>query len=235
MQSKQQPVGRYRGRRRLPKLPSARYAGVVTTAMVGAGIVALAAGAVIPESTGVGSDDPTTQAMSVNDRLNAVDKANRSEDRGGAASVEAGAPDVWLLPLRTPYTITTLYEMRWGSFHTGVDLAAPYGTPFYAAHSGTVIVSRYYGGYGNCVIVDIGNGIHVYYGHASGLAVTEGQHVDAGTLLGYVGSTGYSTGNHLHYEVRENGAATDPMTFMRAHGVDIPKRLEAASGDVVIM
>jgi murein DD-endopeptidase MepM/ murein hydrolase activator NlpD len=204
--------------------------------MVGAGVVALAAGAVIPESTGVGRGDPTTQAMSVNDRLNALDKANRSDDRPGTAfSVEQGAPDVWLLPLRTPYTITTLYEMRWGSFHTGVDLAAPYSTPFYASHSGTVIVSRYYGGYGNCVIVDVGNGIQVYYGHASGLAVTEGEHVEAGTLLGYVGSTGYSTGNHLHFEVRDGGAAVDPMNFMLAHGVDIPKRLEAASGGLVII
>jgi murein DD-endopeptidase MepM/ murein hydrolase activator NlpD len=232
--SRQQPVGRYRGRRRLPKLPSARYAGVVTTAMVGAGIVALAAGAVIPES-GVGTSDPATQAMSVNDRLNALDKANRSEDRSGAASVEAGAPDVWLLPLRTSYTITTLYEMRWGTFHTGVDLAAPYGTPYYAAHAGTVVVARYYGGYGNCVIVDVGDGVQVYYGHASGLAVAEGQRVEAGTLLGYVGSTGYSTGNHLHYEIRENGAALDPMNFMLARGVDIPRRLEAASGDNVVM
>jgi len=206
--------------------------------MVGAGVVALAAGAIIPETDGpgAGSGDATTIAMSVSDRLNAVDKANRSEDRPGpAVSVDQGAPDLWLLPLKVPYVITTLYEMRWGSFHAGVDLAAAYGTPYYAAHSGTVIVARWYGGYGNGVVVDVGNGIQTIYGHASRLNVTEGQHVEAGDLLGWVGSTGYSTGNHLHYEVHVNDSPVDPMNFMLAHGVDIPKRLEAAKGDFVQM
>jgi murein DD-endopeptidase MepM/ murein hydrolase activator NlpD len=239
VQPKRQPAGRYRGRRRLPKLPSARYFAVVTTAVVGAGVVALAAGAVVPDSTDrgpAGAGDPVSQAMSVDDRLSALDKANRSQDRPGpAVSVDQGAPDLWLLPLRAPYEITTLYAMRWGQFHYGVDMACPYGTPYYAAHAGTVTVARWYGGFGNGIVIDSGNGVEEIYGHASKLLVTEGQHVEAGQLLGLVGSTGYSTGNHLHYEVHVNGQPTNPLDFMLARGVDIQRHAEAASGGVVIM
>ncbi|HEX6873234.1 MAG TPA: M23 family metallopeptidase, partial [Micromonosporaceae bacterium] len=233
---RQQPVGRYRGRRRLPKLPSRRYAAVVTTAFLGAGVVALGAGAVVPDQVGTpGSGDPTTQALGVEDRLNALDKANRSQDRPGPAfTMEQGAPDVWLLPVRVQFQITTLYEMRWGEFHFGVDLAAPYGTPYYAAHAGIVTLARYEGGYGNAIRIDHGNGIETVYGHSSKLLVTEGQRVEAGQLIGLIGSTGFSTGNHLHFEVNINGVHTNPMTFMMAHGVDIRGRLEAANGGNVI-
>jgi murein DD-endopeptidase MepM/ murein hydrolase activator NlpD len=234
---KQPPVGRYRGRRRLPKLPSARYAAVVTTAVLGAGVVALGAGAVPPDAAKSGpSGDPQTQALSVEDRLSAIDKASRSEDRPGpAVSVDQGAPDLWLLPLRAPYEITTLYAMRWGSFHYGVDLACPLGTPYYAAHAGTVTLARYWGGFGNAVVIDVGNGVENIYGHASKLLVSEGQHVDAGQLLGLVGSTGFSTGNHLHFEVHVNGAPVNPMNFMLARGVDIARHANAADGAIVIM
>ena len=234
---RQQPAGHYRGRRRLPKMPSRRYAAVVTPAFLGAGVVALGAGAMVPEhSPGLSAaDGPTSQALAVDDRLSALDKANRSEDRPGPAiSVEQGAPDVWLMPLRVSFEITTLYEMRWGEFHFGVDLACPYGTPYYATHAGTVTVARVYGGYGNGIFIDNGNGITTKFAHASKLLVVEGQHVEAGQLLGLVGSTGYSTGNHLHYEVHVNGNPVDPMAFMLARGVDIPKRLEAANGGTVI-
>ncbi len=234
-----QPVGRYRGRRRLPKLPSARYAAVVITAVIGAAVVALAAGAVVPDSAANGfggSGDPSIQGMSVEDRLSAVDKANRSGARPGpAAPIDQGAPDLWLLPLHCSYEITTFYAMRWGEFHYGVDLACPYGTPYYAAHAGTVTVARWYGGLGNGIVIDNGNGIETIYGHASKLLVSEGQHVEAGQLLGLVGSTGFSTGNHLHYEIHVNGLPTDPIPFMMARGCDIPRHLEAASGGMVIM
>jgi len=237
VQPRQRPAGRYRGRRRLPKLPSKRYAAVVTTAFLGAGVVALSAGAVVPDSLRSGSavGDPTTQPLAVSDRLNALDKANRSEDRPGPAlSVEQGAPDVWLLPVQTPFQITTLFAMRWGTMHFGVDMAAPYGTPYYAAHAGTVTLARFEGGYGNAIRIDSGNGIETVYGHSSKLLVTEGQHVEAGQMIGLIGSTGYSTGNHLHFEVNVYGEHTDPMAYLLAHGVDIAKRLEAATGGTVI-
>jgi murein DD-endopeptidase MepM/ murein hydrolase activator NlpD len=231
---RQQPGRNYRGRRRLPKLPSKRYAAVVTTAFVGASVVALTAGAMDGLGT-PGAGDPTTQAMSVEDRLNAIDKANRSEDRyGPAVNANQGAPDVWLMPLRANFQITTYYEQRWGTFHFGVDLACPEGTPFYASHAGTVKLARFNGGYGNEIELDNGNGILVIYGHASALLVSEGQHVEAGQLIGLVGTTGYSTGPHLHYEITQNGVEFDPMKFMKDRGVDIQNRQEAATGGTVI-
>jgi murein DD-endopeptidase MepM/ murein hydrolase activator NlpD len=206
----------------------------VTTAFVGAGVVALTAGAMDGLGT-PGAGDPTTQAMSVEDRLNAIDKANRSDDRyGPAVNANQGAPDVWLMPLRANFQITTYYEQRWGTFHFGVDLACPEGTPFYASHAGTVKLARFNGGYGNEIELDNGNGILVIYGHASALLVSEGQHVEAGQLIGLVGTTGYSTGPHLHYEITQNGVEYDPMKFMKERGVDIQNRQEAATGGTVI-
>lgn len=232
----QQPGKTYRGRRRLPKLPSRRYAAVVTTAFMGASVVALAAGAVVPDNlTGEGGNDPSAQSLSVADRLAAIDAANRSDDRyGPAVSVDANAPDVWLLPLREKFEITTLFEMRWGTMHFGVDLAAPEGTKFYAAHAGTVKVARENGGYGLNIQIDHGNGILTIYGHASALLVHEGQHVEAGQLIGLVGNTGFSTGAHLHFELTINGGEYNPMVFMLEHGVDIRNRQEAASGGTVL-
>jgi murein DD-endopeptidase MepM/ murein hydrolase activator NlpD len=238
VQSKQEVVSRYRGRRRLPQLPRSRYAAVITTAVVGAGVVALGAGAALPDAKapgGLAYGDPASHTLSVEDRFGALDKATRSENRSGAAvSVDQGAPDVWLLPLRVPYEITTRYEMRWGEFHYGVDMAAPYGTPYYATHAGTVVMARWDGGFGYCVQIDNGNGVLTIYGHSSRLLVTEGQHVEAGQLLALVGSTGYSTGDHLHYEVHINGVPTNPFIFMLARGVDIDAHAEAATGGTVI-
>jgi murein DD-endopeptidase MepM/ murein hydrolase activator NlpD len=232
---RQKANGRYRGRRRVQKLPSTRYAAVVTTAVVGAGVVALAAGAAVPDGASGNALDPTKLALSVMDRQAALDKAARSQDRPGpAVTVEQERPDFWLLPVKVEYQITTLWEMRWGEFHRGVDMAAPYGTPYYAAHGGTVILAAYYGGYGNCVIVDHGGGVITVYGHASRLLVAEGQRVETGQALGLIGSTGYSTGSHLHFEVRVNNEQVDPMNWMRAHGVDIAKRLEEANGGIII-
>ena len=106
-----------------------RYAAVVTTAFVGAGVVALAAGAAVPDGASGNALDPTKLALSVMDRQAAMDKADRSQDRPGpAVTVEQGAPDFWLLPVKVEFQITTLWEMRWGEFHYGIDLAAPYGT-----------------------------------------------------------------------------------------------------------
>lgn len=235
MQRRQQG-NTYRGRRRLPKLPSRRYAKVVTTAFLGAALVALSAGTVIPESMNpaAGSAE-STQSMVVEDRLNAIDKANRSQDRPGPAlRVEQGAPHVWLLPIQVQFQITTVYEMRWGEFHWGVDMAAPYGTPIYAAHAGVVSESALVSGYGNHVRIDHGNGVETVYGHASKLLVTQGQRVNAGEIIALVGSTGFSTGNHLHFEVNVNGVHQDPMKYLLARGVDIRNRLEAATGGTVI-
>lgn len=231
---RQQPGKSYRGRRRLPKLPSKRYAAVVTSAVMGASVVVLAAGAMDSLKSPT-NGELTTQSMSVEDRLNAMDKAARSEDRyGPAINANQGAPDVWLMPLRSNFQITTFYEERWGTFHFGVDLAAPEGTPFYASHAGTIFIARFNGGYGLNIQIDNGNGIITIYGHASAINVTEGQHVEAGQLIGLVGTTGFSTGPHLHYEITVNKQEYDPLKFMRERGVDIQNRQETATGGTVI-
>lgn len=99
-------------------------------------------------------------------------------------------------------------------FHTGIDLAAPEGTPIYATHSGYVQSSGMMGGYGNLVILNNGSGLQTYYAHQSRLAVKSGQYVQQGQIIGYVGSTGKSTGPHLHYEVRVNGQHVNPSGYM---------------------
>ncbi|AGA70785.1 metalloendopeptidase-like membrane protein [Desulfitobacterium dichloroeliminans LMG P-21439] len=101
------------------------------------------------------------------------------------------------------------------SLHTGTDLPAPTGTKVLAAGNGEVIMASWYGAYGNAVIVDHGGGYTTLYGHNSKLAVKVGDKVKAGDVVSYVGSTGWSTGPHLHFEVRLKGETTDPLQFFR--------------------
>jgi murein DD-endopeptidase MepM/ murein hydrolase activator NlpD len=91
-----------------------------------------------------------------------------------------------------------------------VDLAAPYGSPIAVTADGTVAFANWYGGYGMLVTVDHGGGIETRYGHMSRLAVTAGQRVHTGDVLGYIGTTGLSTGPHVHYELRINGQPVNP-------------------------
>ena len=99
-------------------------------------------------------------------------------------------------------------------FHSGIDFGADYGTVINAADSGTIIFAGWYGGYGNAVIIDHGGGITTLYGHTSELYVSEGQTVQRGQAIAAVGSTGLSTGPHLHFEVRQNGDPVDPATYL---------------------
>lgn len=104
--------------------------------------------------------------------------------------------------------------LGYSRFHGGVDFAAPQGTAIYAADSGQVIFSGWYGGYGQTVIVDHGGGLTTLYAHASRLLVREGQSVRQGQSIAAVGSTGLSTGPHLHFEVRRNGNPVNPMGYL---------------------
>ena len=90
----------------------------------------------------------------------------------------------------------------------------PEGTPIRAAQSGTVIAASYNGGYGNYTCIDHGDALSTCYGHQSQLGVTTGQSVDQGQIIGYSGNTGSSTGPHLHFEVRINGVAQDPLGYL---------------------
>lgn len=99
-------------------------------------------------------------------------------------------------------------------FHSGMDFAADYGSPIYAAQNGVVLYAGWYGGYGNTVILDHGNGITTLYAHASEVYVQERQEITQGDVIATTGSTGLSTGPHLHFEVRENGTPVDPMSYL---------------------
>lgn len=129
------------------------------------------------------------------------------------------------LPLARPMAealITSGFGARMDPFfgrpamHPGIDYSAPVGSPVRATAAGTVIAAGYSGGYGNMVEVDHGNGVTTRYGHMSAILVTVGQIVPKGGLLGRTGDTGRSTGPHLHYEIRLDGDAIDPMRYIRA-------------------
>lgn len=103
--------------------------------------------------------------------------------------------------------------------HNGIDIPGPIGTPIYATADGTVGRAQRLGGYGNYVEIDHGNAIQTRYGHMSAIAVAPGQSVHRGDIIGYMGSTGRSTGSHLHYEVRIAGAPVNPIPFVAEDGV----------------
>ena len=140
------------------------------------------------------------------------------------------------LPLARPMNspITSGYGARLDPFlgrpamHTGVDFRSASGTPARATAGGTVITAEYTGGYGNMVEIDHGNGITTRYGHLSEIDVVVGQVVAKDAVIGHTGSTGRSTGPHLHYEVRVDGAAIDPMTYIKA-GKELAPLLAAAN------
>jgi murein DD-endopeptidase MepM/ murein hydrolase activator NlpD len=110
--------------------------------------------------------------------------------------------------------LTSNYGWRWGRMHEGIDIAVSNGTPVVAAAAGTVIVAGWMGGYGNLVVVDHGGGVSTAYGHNTSVAVGVGQQVAQGQLIAYSGNTGHSTGPHVHFEVRINGAAVDPLGYL---------------------
>jgi murein DD-endopeptidase MepM/ murein hydrolase activator NlpD len=103
--------------------------------------------------------------------------------------------------------------------HNGIDIPGPVGTPIFATADGTVGRAQRLGGYGNYVEIEHGNAIQTRYGHLSAIAVVSGQRIRRGDILGYMGSTGRSTGSHLHYEVRIAGAPVNPVPFVAEDGV----------------
>ena len=134
--------------------------------------------------------------------------------QAGAGSTGTGAPSAagFIWPVNG--TVTSGYGMRWGRLHEGIDIAAATGTPIWAAAAGTVIYAGWLGGYGNLVVVDHGNGLATAYAHASAILVSVGQSVAQGETVALVGSTGNSSGPHLHFEVRVNGTAVDPLLYL---------------------
>lgn len=118
-------------------------------------------------------------------------------------------------PIASGYTITSRYGSRGGSTHTGLDIAAPTGTTIHATASGTVSMVKHQGGsYGNYLIINHGNGVQTLYAHCTSLLVSEGQTVSQGQAIATVGSTGNSTGPHLHLEIRVNGTTLNPQNYL---------------------
>ncbi len=161
-------------------------------------------------------------------------QAGAAAPAGAAAGICPGLPvpaGSWIRP--TAGAFTSGYGTRWGALHAGVDIAGPRNTPVHAAGDGTVTRAEctsaycdrdgglHLGGYGNLVEVDHGGGLTTRYAHLSAYTVTAGQPVTAGTLIGYQGSTGNSSGVHLHLEVRIDGMPVDPVPWLADRGVDL--------------
>jgi murein DD-endopeptidase MepM/ murein hydrolase activator NlpD len=132
----------------------------------------------------------------------------------GAGTTGNGQPSAAGLIWPCDGVVVSGFGMRWGRMHEGIDIGCAYGTPNRAAASGTVIYAGWLGGYGNLVVVDHGNGLSTAYAHASSILVSVGQSVSQGQTVSLVGSTGHSTGPHLHFEVRVNGVAVDPLPYL---------------------
>ena len=162
----------------------------------------------LPESDG---KDLLDKALSGCDNLERLEKVERLLDKYGVLE------DVPLqCPLKKEYRISSPFGFRTHplsgqrSFHGGVDMAVTVATPVYATASGMVAFAGRKGGYGRCVILKHAYGFSTLYGHLIAYYVKKGQPVKAGQPVGFVGSTGRSTGNHLHYETRKNGKPIKP-------------------------
>jgi len=152
------------------------------------------------------------EANAWNDKIRKLQAAQAARVGGVSGSVST-----WPLPghyeISSPFGWRIHPLTRKRSLHTGMDIVASKGTQIHAAGAGVVIMAGWNTAYGNMTIIDHGKGISTLYGHQSALNVTEGQSVQANQVIGYVGSTGWSTGPHLHFEVREGGNPTDPVRF----------------------
>jgi murein DD-endopeptidase MepM/ murein hydrolase activator NlpD len=130
--------------------------------------------------------------------------------QGAGDTTPSSSGLIW--PVNGP--VTSPFGYRWGRLHAGIDIGVPYGTPIHAAASGTVVLAGWVGGYGNYTCIDHGGGMATCYAHQSSFAVSTGEHVTQGQVIGYVGSTGHSFGPHLHFEVRINGNPVDPLGYL---------------------
>lgn len=141
----------------------------------------------------------------------------------GKASRAQRAPVVpqWVAPLTVKYVVTSCYRYRWGTMHYGIDLAVPYGTAIHSVANGMVTQAGWRNGYGYMVTVDHGEGWKTIYAHASRILVKPGQVVGPGSAIARVGSTGNSTGPHLHIGVQKNGQWINPVPFLSNRGVRI--------------
>lgn len=189
------------------------------------------AGVIVPDEPDDDSFDAgVAPSVGEDSEARAVFQAWKRLDTGLTASLGVAVPS------RRPIeqmSLSSSYGMRVHPItgkvarHNGIDIPAPYGTPIYATADGIVGRAQRLGGYGNYVEINHGNEIQTRYGHMSRFVVRPGERVKKGEVIGYVGSTGRSTGNHLHYEVRIEGAPVNPLPFVRSDQMAVA----ALSGD----
>ncbi|MDV4145588.1 MULTISPECIES: M23 family metallopeptidase [Shimia] len=145
-------------------------------------------------------------------------RANRLLDRLDALNTYRIAAETapFSIPVKSAYRFTSGFGMRWGRMHKGSDFAAKHGTPIYATADGVVVHADWLSGYGRLVKIKHDFGIETRYAHLSKFRVKKGQRVSRGDHIGDMGNSGRSTGTHLHYEIRLNGRAVNPMNFIKA-------------------
>ncbi len=199
------------------------------SALTGAGAVA---SSTVPGARGpvVSRDSRRDQlADSGDDELVAAAEAQLKERKQAFAATDKQISkhnaflklNQWHLPVAS-YHLTARFGDYglWSSFHTGLDFAAPSGTPIYAIANGTISSASYDGSYGNKTVETLDDGTELWYCHQTSFVVSAGETVTAGELIGYIGSTGHVTGPHLHVEVRPGGGdPVDPYTAMVVHGL----------------
>jgi murein DD-endopeptidase MepM/ murein hydrolase activator NlpD len=204
---------------------------VTAAGILAAGFVGATAAVANPRNSPAGA----SAALGAHDRELAamrVDRAGRTAIETPPAPAPAAppapvaapppAPD-WINPMPGA-PLSSCYGPRWGALHQGIDFAGNDGQTVHAVGAGTVVGAGWlYSGYGMSIMIDHGNGYFSHYAHLQKVVVSEGQHVVAGQGIGLEGSTGDSTGPHLHFEIHQGmWSQIDPMPWLRARGVDIP-------------
>jgi murein DD-endopeptidase MepM/ murein hydrolase activator NlpD len=159
------------------------------------------------------ADEEDLEKMQAASAAIAEQLQNSGSSSGSGSGSSGGEPSAsgFIWPVSGP--ITSGFGWRWGRMHEGIDIGAACGTPIRAAASGTIVYAGWMDGYGNITIVDHGGGMATAYGHQSAIYVGGGS-VSQGQTIGAVGSTGHSTGCHLHFEVRVNGTPVDPLNYL---------------------
>ena len=170
----------------------------------------------------ISASNTETQKMLDSLKADAAAMSQNAVENGSSSSNSSytGGAMAWPVPSVGTSNITSIFGWRThpifgvGRGHTGVDIGASYGSSVVAANPGRVIYAGWYGGYGNCVQIDHGGGVVTLYGHNSSLNVSVGQQVSRGQTIAYIGSTGYSTGPHCHFEVILDGVQVDPLDYI---------------------
>jgi murein DD-endopeptidase MepM/ murein hydrolase activator NlpD len=175
----------------------------------------------------IGKPDKTAETLAESTYAQADQAKKSAADHKAKKQDKPKQKPAWVSPVDKPYEFTGTYNQggaRWAAKHSGQDFAAPTGTPVKAVNSGTVVEAGWGGAYGNNIVIKHSNGKYTQYGHLSKMDVSVGQTVGTDKEIGKIGSTGNSSGPHLHFEVRTTpyyGSAVNPIDYLKAEGVKL--------------